>query len=278
MLRHSRIAFVGSGAMGEAIIKGLLSEGVVAAENMVAGDPVPARREYIEAIYGVPTTADNVTAATDADIVILCVKPQVSGSVLSQLRGNIPDGCLVLSIMAGVSVQTLRDGLQHERIVRSIPNTPAQIGMGATVWAATPQVTEQQREQTAEILSALGEHISVSDEHYLDMATGLSGSGPGFVFLLVEAMIDAGVQIGFGRQDAEKLVLQTIEGSVGLMRATGSHPAELRNRVTSPAGTTAAGLYELEAGGVRATMQRAVRAAYLRSEQLGAASNQGESK
>jgi pyrroline-5-carboxylate reductase len=276
MLKGRRIAFVGSGVMGEAIIKGLLTKGVVDSDDVVASDPVAQRREQIESAYRVATTEDNLAAARGAEIVILCVKPQVSGPVISELSGSIRESSLVLSIMAGVPVAALRAGLQHDRIVRSIPNTPAQIGMGATVWTATVEVTAQQREWTAEILGALGEHVPVSDEHYLDMATGLSGSGPGFVFLLIEALIDAGVYIGFGRDDAEKLVLQTMEGSVALMRTTGSHPADLRNRVTSPAGTTAAGLYELEAGGVRAAIQRAVQAAYLRSEQLGGANDQGE--
>ena len=278
MFSSKRIGFVGSGAMGEAIIKGLLARGIVAPSNLIASDPVPSRREQISTDYGVDTTDDNMVAVRDADIVVLCVKPQVAGAVMDQLQGKIPEDSLVLSIMAGVPISALRTGLQHERIVRSIPNTPAQIGMGATVWTATTQVTETQREAVSEILSALGEHIAVGEERYLDMATGLSGSGPGFMFLLIESFIDAGVHIGFSRPDAEKLVLQTIEGSVALMRDSGAHPAELRNRVTSPAGTTAAGLYELEAGEIRAVILRAVQAAYERSVQLGAANDQGESQ
>lgn len=269
MLQNSRIAFVGSGAMAEAIIKGLLAREVVEPGSLIASDPVAARRHQIESDYGVRTTEDNLVGVEDADIVIMCVKPQVAGAVMSQVRGRLPDTTLVLSIMAGVPISALRTGLGHDRIVRSIPNTPAQIGKGATVWTATSQVTEAQREQVAEILGALGEHVAVEEERYLDMATGLSGSGPGFVFLLIEALIDAGVHIGFSRQEAEKLVLQTIEGSVALVRSTDQHPAELRNRVTSPAGTTAVGLYELEAGNVRAVLARAVQAAYERSVQLG---------
>ncbi len=269
MLENVRIGFVGGGAMGEAIIKGLLARGVAAPEKMVASDPVAARREQLASAYGVVATAENLEAVRDAGVVVLCVKPQVAGAVMSTLKGSIAPDSLVLSIMAGVPVSTLRTGLDHDRIVRSIPNTPAQIGKGATVWTATSQVSDRQREQVAEILGALGEHIAVGDERYLDMATGLSGSGPGFVFLLIEALVDAGVHIGFSRADAETLVLQTIEGSVALMRETHAHPADLRNRVTSPAGTTAAGLYELEAGGVRAALLRAVQAAYARSVELG---------
>ena len=270
MLDNSHIAFVGGGAMAEAIIKGLLARDAVMPDQIVASDPVEARRRQLSSEYGVRTTAENVDAVRDADIVVLCVKPQVALSAFTGLARRISSSALVLSIMAGVPISAMRSGLMHSTIVRSIPNTPAQVGKGATVWTATPQVTDEQRAQVADILGALGEHIEVGDEHYLDMATGLSGSGPGFVFLLIEALIDAGVQIGFSRSDAEKLVLQTIDGSVALMRETGLHPAVLRNRVTSPAGTTAAGLYEMETGNVRAVLARAVEAAYARSAELGA--------
>ena len=273
MLEGLRIAFVGSGAMGEAMIKGLLARGRVTPEHITASDPVAARREQIHADYGVRTTDDNAAAVRTADVVVLCVKPQVAGKVMAALHGLLQPGALALSIMAGVSIEAMTRGLSHARIVRSIPNTPAQVGMGMTVWTATPEVTPQQRSQTADILGALGDELAVSEERYLDMATGLSGSGPGFVFLLIEALIDAGVQIGFARADAERLALQTIEGSVALMRDAKAHPAELRNRVTSPGGTTAAGLFELEAGGVRVALTRAVEAAYRRSQELGAAMN-----
>lgn len=270
MLEGLRIAFVGSGAMGEAMIKGLLDRGMVMPGQVVASDPVAARRTQLTNAFGVQTTDDNAAAVREADVVVLCVKPQVAGKVMSALAGVVRPDALVVSIMAGVSIETISAALQHERIVRSIPNTPAQVGKGMTVWTATPSVTTEQRGHAAEVLGALGDELVVTEERYLDMATGLSGSGPGFVFLLIEAMIDAGVQIGFARPDAARLVLQTIEGSVALMRETNMHPAELRNRVTSPGGTTAAGLYELEAGGVRAIMARAVDAAYRRSQELGA--------
>jgi len=158
--------------------------------------------------------------------------------------------------------------------VRAMPNTPAQVGKGMTVWTATPQVTSEQRRQTETILEAFGEQLMVDEESYLDMATGLSGSGPGFIMLMVEAMIDAGVHMGFSRREAQKMVLQTFEGSIALARATGTHSAELRNQVTSPGGTTAAGLYELEKDALRATLSRAIFAAYRRSEELGKMSEQ----
>jgi pyrroline-5-carboxylate reductase len=270
MLDGERIAFVGSGAMGEAMIKGLLAQGLVEPSQVTASDPVAAQREKVAGQFGVSVTDDNLVAVQDAAVVVLSIKPQVLGKVLGELRGHIPAESLVLSIIAGAPIGTLKLGLDHQRIVRTMPNTPAQVGKGITIWTATPAVTAQQRQQTQLILESLGEQLVVEDESYLDMATGLNGSGPGFVLLLLEALIDAGVHIGFSRSDAQKIVLQTVEGSVALVRATGLHPAELKNRVTSPAGTTAAGLYELEAAGVRAAIVRAVEAAYRRSQELGA--------
>jgi pyrroline-5-carboxylate reductase len=171
--------------------------------------------------------------------------------------------------MAGVPISTLQNGLGHERIVRAMPNTPAQVNQGVTVWLATGAVNQEQRRQTELILGALGEQLEAHKEDFLDMQTALGGSGPGFVFLILEALIDAGVQMGFSRNDAQTIVLQTVVGSVALMQQTGLHPAELRNRVTSAGGTTAAGLYALEKGGLRATLADAIFAAYRRSQELG---------
>ncbi len=278
MLEQTKIAFIGSGKMGEAMIKGLLAGEIVTPNCIVASDPIEGRRRQMEAEYGVSTTDSNVQAIEGANVVVLSVYPQIFPKVSADLYGELAPDTLILSIMAGVPVETIRSGLNHSCIVRSIPNTPAQVGKGITIWTATPVVTANQRANAAAMLGAFGEQIAVDDEKYLDMATGLSGSGPGFVFLLIEALIDAGVQIGFSRPDAQKMVLQTIDGSIELVRATGLHPAELRNRVTSAGGTTAAGLYEMEAGGVRATLARAVMAAYHRSQELGAAYNKKDGK
>lgn len=268
-LHESRIAFIGSGAMGEAMIKGLLSRQLIAADHIIGSDPVAARRTLLANSYGVQTTDDNVRAVQEADIVVMSIKPQMLGTVGATLHGTLSPNALVLSIMAGVSLKTLQSALNHERIVRSMPNTPAQVNMGVTAWIATPAVDAAQREQTALLLGALGEQIQVDKEDFIDMQTGLGGSGPGFVFLIIEAMIDAGVQMGFSRGDAQTIVLQTIAGSAALMKETGKHPAELRNLVTSAGGTTAAGLYELEKGGIRTTLTNAILAAYRRSQELG---------
>jgi pyrroline-5-carboxylate reductase len=223
----------------------------------------------METTYGVQTTDDNEGAVDGADIIIMSIKPQAFAKVAAGLQKKLSSGALVLSIMAGVTSATLQTGLQHDRIVRSMPNTPAQLNMGVTVWMPTAAVSPSQREQTASILGALGEQIPVEKEDYIDMQTGLGGSGPGFVFLIIEAMIDAGVQMGFTRADAQTIVLQTIAGSVALVKETGKHPAELRNLVTSAGGTTAAGLYEMERAGIRTALSDAIFAAYHRSQELG---------
>lgn len=269
MLDVQKIAFVGSGVMGEAIIKGILDKGLTTPENIVASDPWEARRTLMEQQFGVQSTASNVDAVRGANIVVLSIKPQSIPKVTPELHSGIDPSALVISIIAGVRISTLRSGLFHDRIVRAMPNTPAQVGKGMTVWHPTPYVTAAQIAQTEAVLGALGEQLSVDDESYLDMATGLSGSGPGFVMLIIEAMIDAGVHMGFTRRDAETMVLQTIDGSVELLRRTGSHSADLKNRVTSPGGTTAAGLYELEKAATRAVLSRAIFAAYRRSQELG---------
>jgi pyrroline-5-carboxylate reductase len=219
--------------------------------------------------YNIQTAATTLEIIDSADVIVLCVKPQVLPYVHAEIAGRVPESTLALSIMAGVQIDTLRTGLQHDRIVRSMPNTPAQVGKGVTVWTATKQVSDQQKEQTSVILGALGDEYYYADEDYLDKATGLSGSGPGFVLLMVEAMIDSAVQIGYSRPDAHKMVLQLFDGTVELVRQTGLHPVELRNRVTSPGGTTAAGLYEMEACGVRTAITRAVQKAYEKSQELG---------
>ena len=266
---EGKVTFIGGGAMGEAIIGSLLGKGLLKPAQICVSEPVPARREQLHGTYGVTTETDNAHAVNGASIVVLAVKPQVLEAVLTDLKSNLPPSALVLSIMAGVKIGTLRDGLRHEKIVRSMPNTPAQVGQGMTVWTDTAAVSDTDRACAQTILEAMGEAIYAADEHYLDMATGLSGSGPGFVYLLLEALIDAGVHIGFSREQAQQMVLQTVAGSVELMREGGLHPADLRNRVTSPAGTTAAGTLVLERAGVRAALIEAVDAAYRRSRELG---------
>lgn len=271
MFDDKKIAFIGPGAMAEAMIAGLIRCKVAEPTAMIASGPRPERGEQLQQQYGIFTTTDNAAAARQSDVVVLAIKPQRLAYVLSGLKGCIKPDALVLSIVAGASIETISGGLQHNLIVRSMPNTPAQIGAGITVWTASTEVTEQQREMARQILGALGEEIFVEEEYYLDMATALSGTGPAYVFLFMEAMVDAGVHLGFPRRIAEQLVAQTVRGSVDYYtrRDDPVHLARLRNQVTSPGGTSAAALYYLEKAGFRTAISRAIWAAYERSQELG---------
>ncbi len=263
------IAFIGSGNMGEAMIQGLLKQRMVLPQQIIAVDPRPERLEELAAAYGVRTTTDNLEGATRADILVLSVKPQVLDRVLPEVCGEARTCSLVVSIVAGAPIKMIADGLANACVVRVMPNTPARIGQGISVWTATSEVPEAQREQARMLLKAFGEEIFVEDEDYLDMATALSGTGPAYVFLFMEAMVDAGVHLGFSRHIAEKLVLQTMRGAVEYAAQSGDHLAMLRNQVTSPGGTSAEALYQLEKGGLRTVISRAVWAAYQRSVGLG---------
>lgn len=275
MLVDTRIAFIGSGIMAEAMITGLLRQEVTSADCIVASGPRVERGDYLSEKYGVGVTTGNREALKEAGIVVLSVKPQMLAGVISDLRGLIPPQALVLSIVAGAKIATIEQGLGHKAIVRSMPNTPAQIGEGITVWTASEAVSEEQLEYARTILTALGEEIWVDDEDYLDMATALSGTGPAYVFLFLEAMVDAGVHLGFPRYIAEKLVIQTLRGSVEYVRQAPDHLARLRNQVTSPGGTSAEALYFLERAGFRTALSRAIWAAYQRSLTLGEGKKKG---
>jgi pyrroline-5-carboxylate reductase len=269
MLIDSTLSFIGSGAMAEAMIKGILSHNLIEARSITASGPRPERGQELRGRYGIRTITNNVKAAEASKILVLSVKPQVLPRVMAEVRGHLPPDVLVISIVAGMSINIIRRDMSAEAIVRAMPNTPAQIGHGMTVWTATCEVSEDRQRQAQGILGALGKEIYVEDEGYLDMATALSGTGPAYVFLFMEALVDAGVHMGFSRRVAQELVLQTIEGSAAIARETGLHPTELRNRVTSPGGTSAAALYQLEKGGLRTVISKAVWAAYQRSKALG---------
>ncbi|MFQ5856336.1 MAG: pyrroline-5-carboxylate reductase [Anaerolineae bacterium] len=269
MLQQTQLAFIGSGNMGEAMIKGVLNRELVTPRQIIAGDPLEERLRELAERYGVHVTANNVEAVEMADVIVLSVKPQVLQVVLNEIRHAVSADKLILSIVAGTRINAIAQGLKHQAIVRSMPNTPAQIGEGITVWTDTAAVTEEQRAQARGILRALGEEVYVDDESYLDMATALSGTGPAYVFLFMEALIDAGVHLGFSRHTSERLVLQTMRGAVDFARQSDLHPAQLRNMVTSPGGTSAEALYQLEKGGIRTILSRAIWAAYQKSKYLG---------
>ncbi|MFN6531141.1 pyrroline-5-carboxylate reductase [Nostoc sp. ChiSLP03a] len=270
MLKDLKIAFIGGGTMGEMIISRLLSTKTIEQPDLViVSDPLSTRCLYLEREYGIRTTTSNIEAIQGVSIVILAVKPQVLTSVMAMLKDKISPDALVISIVGGVGIASLCEGLNHPAVVRTMPNIAVQVGHGTTVWSASPSVTEIQRSHTQVILQALGKEFTTQNEHYLDMATALSSAGTGFIFLYIEAMIDAGVQMGLTRAQAQELTLHTIAGSVELMFQTDEHPAVLRNKVTSPGGVTAAGLYELEKGGMRTVISNAVLTALSRTQQLG---------
>ena len=263
-----KIAFIGPGVMAEAMIAGLLRQKLAKPENLIAAGPREERGEELHKKYKIQVTTDNASAASDVDVVVLSVKPQRLSEVMKGFKG-VRSNALVLSIVAGASIKKISAGLKHKAIVRSMPNTPGQIGEGITVWAASKEATEEHHELARKILGALGDEVFVEDESYLDMATALSGSGPAYVFLFTEALIDAGVHMGFPRRIAEQLVLKTIKGSASFYEQANRHPATLRNQVTSPGGTSAEALYYLEKAGFRTAISRAVWAAYQRSVELG---------
>ena len=263
-----KITFIGPGVMAEAIIAGLIRKKLANPKNLLASGPREERGAELQKKYGIQTTTDNAAAASDADVVVLSVKPQRLSEVMKGLK-SIRKEALVLSIVAGATIKKIGTGLKHSAIVRSMPNTPGQIGEGITVWAASAETSAEQHEMARRILGALGEEVFVEDEGYLDMATALSGTGPAYVFLFTEALIDAGVHMGFPRRISEQLVLKTISGSVDYYHYAERHPATLRNQVTSPGGTSAEALYYLEKAGFRTAISRAVWAAYQRSLELG---------
>ena len=268
-----KITFIGSGAMAEAMISSLLRQKLARPEDLRTSDSHLQRVQELHEKFGVQPFTDNVLAVEHADVVVLSVKPQRLAELLRSLKGTIPSGAVILSIVAGATIDKISKGLKHNAVVRSMPNTPAQIGEGITVWIASPSVSEVQKETARSILGAFGDEIDVDDEDYLDMATALSGTGPAYVFIFMEAMIDAGVHMGFSRHVSEQLVVKTLRGSVdyyeALNQKSSVHVAALKNQVTAPGGTTAEALYYLEKAGFRTAISRAIWAAYQRSVELG---------
>ena len=270
-LSGSKIAIVGAGVMAEAMLSGLLERGLIEAGSVTCSDPREARRRELQERHGVAAITSNAEAVARGDIILLCVKPQVLGAVMPELKPVMRPGQLVISIVAGASSHALAEGLDHPAVVRCMPNTPAQIGQGVTVWFATPAVDATGRARTRTLLSALGSEFEVDDERQVAMATAVSGSGPTYVFLFIEALIDAAVHLGFPRHVARELVLDTVQGAAAFAVASGKHVAELRDMVTSPGGTSAAAMYELERGRLRTVVSDAVWAAFERTLAIEAA-------
>ncbi len=263
--------------MAEAIIAGLLRKKLVSAEQIAGSHPRQARREEMHVKYGIVMFEENKEAVLatspstpdEGAILVLSVKPQRLRGVLQELKGSVHPEQVVVSIVAGAKMETITDELLHAAVVRTMPNTPAQIGEGVTAWTASAGVSEEQERQVCAMLEALGKSVRVENERQIDMATALSATGPTYIFLVMEALIDAGVHMGFSRHVAQELVHQTLLGAVLFARESHKHPAELRNMVTSPGGTSAEAIYQMEKGSLRTVLSKAVWAAYQRAEALG---------
>lgn len=266
--RRMHVAIIGAGVMAEAMIAGLLADRLPPG-NVVASHPRRERRDALAAKHGIQAVARNPEAVDDAQIVVLAVKPQMLAGVMKELAPALRDGQVVLSIVAGATLRSLSSGLHHAAVVRAMPNTPAQIRRGIAVWSASPACSVEQRDLARAVLRALGDEKEVADEEFVAMATALSGTGPTYLFAVMEALIDAGVHLGFPRELAHDLVAATLVGSAEFAARSELHPAQLRNAVTSPGGTSAAAIYELEKGRLRTVLSDAVWAAYRRTQELG---------
>lgn len=267
-MKNQRIGVVGTGAMGEAFVNGLLSSDL-SPDQITASCPRKERAQALAESLKIRTTTSNQEAAKDADIVLLTVKPQALEKAAKSIRDVLNPNCLVISIVAGASLERLSSLLGHSRVVRAMPNTPAQIGHGITVWLPSEGLTQEDLERTEKVFQAVGVAVRAQNEDQLDMSTALSGSGPAYVFLFMEAMVDAGVHLGFPRYLSEQLVTQTVKGAVEYYLHQPNHLARLRDAVTSPGGTTAEALYQLEKAGFRTAMSEAIWAAFYRSQELG---------
>lgn len=255
--------------MGEAMLSAVLSKVLAKPASVSVSDVSSSRRDHLKNQYTVTVTADNVEAVSGKEIVILAVKPQNLPEVMAGLKGKIESDQLVLSIVAGAKIETISKGLNHSAVVRAMPNTPAQVGEGMSVWTASPAVSKEQKQATRAIIGAMGRELYVDDEGYLDMATAVSGSGPAYFFLMVEALVEAAVEVGLPPDGAQEIVVQTMLGSAKFIQQSGETPAELRKKVTSPGGTTAAALAQFEEGDFIELVKRAVQAAYERAKELG---------
>jgi pyrroline-5-carboxylate reductase len=268
----TKLAFIGCGVMAESMAAGLLRQEIVGPSQIVASHPRSERRVELAGKYGIEAFEHNADAVKDLPkdgVVLLCVKPQRISGVLKELKGVVKPKQLVISIVAGARLSTLSENLANDLVVRAMPNTPSQIGKGMTAWTCSETVDESHKAQVRTMLAALGKELYVETENMIDMATSLSATGPTYIFMVMEAMTDAGVHLGFSREVAKELVQQTMLGSVLFAMESHKHPAELRNMVTSPGGTSAEAIYQMEKGTLRTVLSKAIYAAYKRAVELG---------
>lgn len=264
-----KVAVIGGGKMGEVIAAGIISNHLALPSEVTVTDVIKERREYLKMEYGVEVSEDNAAAAKKAAVVILAVKPQAMRAVLQGMAAGLDETKLVISIAAGVPVKSIETWIGGKpRVIRAMPNTAALVGEGAAALAKGGNASDIDLELAKAVFDSVGK-AAVVEEYLMDAVTGLSGSGPGYVFVIIDALSDAGVHVGLSRDVARKLAAQTLLGAAKLCLNGDKHPGELRDMVTSPAGTTIAGIKALEEGGIRATLIKAVEAATLRSKVLG---------
>ena len=272
MLKNKKIGFIGGGNMAEAIIKGLLSSSIIKASNIFVSEPNNKRQNFLTSEYKIKVLKSNLDLAKKSDVLIAAVKPQIMWEVLSGIADNVDSKKLVISVAAGYPISQIEKALKQGKkkklcVVRTMPNTPSVVLEGVTAITAGKSVSKADLKISHEIFQAVGRTVEVPEEQ-IDAVTGLSGSGPAYIFMIIEALSDAGVKMGLSRDVANELTIQTVLGSALLVRETGTTPGELKNRVTSPGGTTIAGLHALEKGSLRATLMNAVEKATLRSKEL----------
>jgi len=273
LLKNTRLAFIGCGVMAESIIAGLLRQNLVKSSQICASHPRANRREELKNKYEIEVfehNSDAVDSLPENDsIVALCVKPQRIGGVLQEITASVKPQQMIISIIAGARIETISEALNNNFVVRTMPNTPSQIGAGMTAWTCAESVSDEQKSQVKMLLTALGKELYVENEHQIDMATALSATGPTYIFMMMEAMTDAGVHLGFSREVSKELVQQTMLGSTLFAIESNKHPAELRNMVTSPGGTSAEAIYQMEKGSLRTVLSKAIYSAYKRAVDLG---------
>jgi len=262
------IGFIGGGTMGSALLRGLLESGAATGERLFAGDPDPGRREALSELIGANAGSDNAALAETVQVVVLSVKPNLVPVVAEDVRDAITPEHLVVSIAAGVTISRLAELLGTQRVIRCMPNTPALVGEGASAYCMGPGATEDDAALVEEMLGAVGRCVRVEEKH-MDAVTGLSGSGPAYVYLAIEALSDGGVKMGLPRDVAMTLAAQTVLGAARMVLETGEHPGRLKDQVTTPGGTTIEGIHALEEAGLRRAFINAVVAATRRSEALG---------
>ena len=270
-LKNVHLSFIGCGVMAEAMIAGLLRHDIVPSDRINASHPKEARRHELETKYGIRMFESNADAALEArdSVTIITVKPQRMERVLRDLKGTISNDGLVVSIVAGATIDTITEELGTGHVVRAMPNTPSQIGAGITAWTCGEKVNDHERATVRQLLAAFGKELYVETENMIDMATSLSATGPTYIFMVMEALTDAGVHLGFSRDTAKELVQEMMLGSIKFAMESHKHPAELRNMVTSPGGTSAEAIYQMEKGTLRTVLSKAVYAAYKRAVDLG---------